>query len=86
MTATTLTLGARPASHGLRTRNPKQKQKQKPTTQKMTDLFFALIFLVAACLAVAAIIMPIVVILIDTKVAKIQKSLADMQHMMRHGK
>lgn len=52
----------------------------------MTDLFFALIFLVAACLAVAAIIMPIVVILIDTKVAKIQKSLADMQHMMRHGK
>lgn len=64
----------------------KPKTKKKPTLPKMTDLFFTLICLIAACLAVAAIIMPIVVILIDTKVAKIQKSLADMQHMMRHGK
>lgn len=64
----------------------KPKTKTKPTTPKMTDPFLTLICLISVCLAVAAIIMPIVVILIDTKVAKIQKSIADMQHMMRHGK
>ena len=43
------------------------------------------IILIAA-LALCAIIMPVVVIFIDCRVARIQKTLAAMEHMMRYGK
>tara|TARA_R110000823_G_scaffold142576_8_gene272632 strand:- start:1994 stop:2161 length:168 start_codon:yes stop_codon:yes gene_type:complete len=37
-------------------------------------------------LLIAAIIMPLIVITIDHKLAKVAKTLAAMEHMMRHGK
>ena len=42
--------------------------------------------LILLILIIAGILMPIAVICIDSRVSKIQKTLAAMEHMMRHGK
>ena len=52
----------------------------------MTELLTTLPIIIFAILILAAIIMPLVVIMIDGRVAKIQRTLEAMEHMMRHGK
>lgn len=55
----------------------------------MNDLqgaFAMMAVLAVIVLAIAAILMPLYVIIIESRVAKIQKTLAAMEHMMRHGK
>ena len=41
---------------------------------------------IALCLILAGIIMPIFIIMIDSKVSRMEETLAKMEHMMRHGK
>jgi hypothetical protein len=53
---------------------------------EIAGFFSLLVILAVIALAVAAIIMPVVVIFIDSKVTKIHRTLAAMEHMMRHGK
>lgn len=53
---------------------------------EITGIFGILILLAVIGLTVAAIIMPIVVIVIDSRLATVAKTLAKMERMMRHGK
>jgi ABC-type transport system involved in cytochrome bd biosynthesis fused ATPase/permease subunit len=52
----------------------------------MNEITGLLSLAIALVLLLAAILMPIFVFLICNHVEAMRKSLADMQHMMRHGK
>lgn len=43
-------------------------------------------FLIGVSLTIAAILMPLVVLIIDSRLAKVSKCLASMEDMMRNGK
>lgn len=53
---------------------------------EITGVFGLVIIAIIAFIVLATIIMPIVVLMIDSRVAKISKTLASMEHMMRYGK
>jgi F0F1-type ATP synthase membrane subunit b/b' len=52
---------------------------------ELTGIFGLLMILAVLALALAAILMPIFVIMIDSRVEKISKTLAAMERLMRHG-
>lgn len=52
----------------------------------ITNLIPLIIGIIIITLIIAGIIMPLVVITIDHKLAKVAKTLAAMEHMMRYGK
>ncbi len=53
---------------------------------EISALFAAVLILAALVLALAAILMPIFVFLICGHCEKMRRTLAAMEHMMRHGK
>ena len=53
---------------------------------ELTGLVGAIFLLVCAALALAAILMPIFVFIICGHCERMRKTLAAMEHMMRHGK
>lgn len=56
------------------------------TAAGLTGIFSIVAIFVIVCLAIAAIIMPVVVICIDRRVMRIRETLAAMEDMMRNGK
>ena len=62
-----------------------EKTKPQNTMNELTGIFGLLMILAVLALALAAILMPIFVIMIDSRVEKISKTLAAMERLMRHG-
>jgi len=62
-----------------------QTERHKPMNET-TGILALVVIIGSIALAVAAILMPFVVMAINSKCAKIEKTLAKMEHLMRFGK